>query len=344
MMTIALIGRRARLPFLWVTAGLVAAPLTGALLKGTLQQSENWPLWLAFTGSIIGAVGLLLPWELRLHRQPRLRELLMLAGAAMASSVLLLFDTPAYEPALFTAAVFLCTMVILFGHGVLGASIAAILLALRSVAAAVRVPDAPPTLFVDLYPIFIIALALTWLAYARHLARREAGFRANARTELRALQEQERLLADLRMRNSIVASGAHHVLERLVQTRTLTPELEREVRMAEAALRDHLRCPRLSEPGLTAEIRAARRRGVEVLLLGEGDTDRETIGRPLASALEQRLRTTDAGERVTIRLLPEHDDAEVSVVIDSAHEGASPSTAEPLRLDPHGRALTTPQG
>ncbi|CAN7170372.1 hypothetical protein LJR045_000302 [Microbacterium sp. LjRoot45] len=342
MSTAALIGRRARLPLLWVTAGLIAAPLAGALLKGTLLQPENWPLWMAFTGAVIGAAGLLLPWERRVHRQPRVRELLMLTGGAITSSVALLVGTPAYEPSLFTTAVFLCTMVILFGHGALGTCVAGILLAFRTVTASVRVPDAPVTFLVDLYPLFIVVLALAWLRYARHLARREAGFRANARAELRALQEQERLLADLRMRNSISASGAHHVLERVVQTRTLTPELEREVRMAEAALRDHLRCPRLSEPGLTAEIRAARRRGVEVLLLGEGDTDRETIGRPLASALEQRLRTTDAGDRVTIRLLPEDDDAEVSVVVDSDRDAASPFATEPLRLDPHGRALTTP--
>ncbi len=343
-MTVALVGRRARFPLLWIMTLLIATPFIGALTKDTLQRPENWPLWLAFAGALLGAAGLLLPWELRLHRQPRLRELLMLSGAATTSAVLLTFDTPAYEPALFTVSMFLCMMVILFGHGALGTGVALTIILVRAMVVVTRAPDASVATVIDLYAPFLIALGLVSLRYARHLARREAGFRANARTELRALQEQERLLADLRMRNSIVASGAHHVLERVVQTRTLTPELEREVRMAEAALRDHLRCPRLSEPGLTAEIRAARRRGVEVLLLGEGDTDRETIGRPLASALEQRLRTTHAGERVTIRLLPEHDDAEVSVVIDPAHESASPATAEPLRLDPHGRALTTPQG
>lgn len=318
-----LIGRGARGALLWISFVTLAAPVVGAAVKGSFARAENWPLHLAVLGALVGIVGLLLPWESRFRAGLQWRPIVIVAGAAVIGSVILLIGTPAYEPSMFTMAIALCSVVILSNHAKLGASVGFALIAVRGIAVMIIV-DSPGIFYViDIYPILMLSVALVWHAYARVRARREAGFRARAAVAFRRLRQQERELAQLSMQNSVASSGARYALERIVATGTLTPQLEFDIRIAEAALRDHIRCAVLEHPQLTSAITAARRRGATVLLLdaraGASSSD-AVIGDALARALEKCVSAASAEEPVTIRVLSGERGAPVavSVLIDRA--------------------------
>lgn len=318
-----LIGRGARGALLWMSFVVFLAPVVGAAVKGSFARAENWPLHLAVLGALVGIVGLLLPWESRFRTGLHWRPLVIVAGAVITASIVLLIETPAYEPSMFTMAIALCCVVVLSGHAKLGASVGFALIAVRGIAVVVIV-DSPGIFYVvDIYPILMLSVALVWHAYARVRARREAGFRARSALALRQLQQQEREVAQLRMQNSVASSGARYALERIVATGTLTPQLAFDVRIAEAALRDHIRCAVLEHPQLTSAITAARRRGATVLLLDartEASSSDAVIGDALARALEACVETASAEEPVTLRVLSGERGAPVavSVLIDRA--------------------------
>lgn len=108
------------------------------------------------------------------------------------------------------------------------------------------------------------------------------------------------------MDSALSSTGARTALERIVESTAVDDDLHRELRAAEAGLRDHLRCPCLEHPGLTPEIAAARLRGIEVVLLGpspseSGGTDRLTAA--LAGEVALVVRRAEPGDRITIRRL-----------------------------------------
>ncbi|MCK2037902.1 hypothetical protein KZC51_17370 [Microbacterium sp. SSW1-49] len=323
MSTRTLLGRGARGALLWISLVTLSAPVVGGMVKGSFARADNWPLHVAVVGALLGVTGLLLPWEARLRTGLQWRPLVIVAAAVITASVVLLIDTPAYEPSMFTMAVALCGFVILSGHAKLGATVGFVLIAARGIAV-VMIVDSPGILYVvDIYPILMLSLALVWLHYAHVRARREAGFRARSAIALRQLQKRERELAQLRMHTSVASSGARSALERIVATEELTPDLALDIRIAEAALRDHIRCAVLEHPQLTDAIAAARRRGASVLLLDARSGARpsgEQIGDGLAQELAACVRGASAQDQVTIRVLSGSpgDPVAVSVLIDRA--------------------------
>lgn len=318
MSTRTLLGRGARGALLWISVVTLAAPVAGAMVKGSFARAQNWPLHVAVFGALIGIIGMLLPWESRLRKYLRWRPVVIVFGAVITTSIVLLIETSAYEPPMFTLAIVLCSIVILSGHAIVGASVGFVLIAVRGIAVTIIV-DSPGILYVvDIYPILMLSIALAWRAYARTLLRQEAGFRARSAVALRQLRARERELAQLRMQSSVASSGARDALERIVAGGTFTPELAFDVRIAEAGLRDHIRCAVLEHPQLTPAITAARRRGATVLLLDTrtdvGPPD-AVIGDDLARALEKCVQTASAEEPVTIRVLSGERGAPVAVSV-----------------------------
>ena len=113
------------------------------------------------------------------------------------------------------------------------------------------------------------------------------------------------------------------VLGRTIETGgNLRPSEKAAARMAEQSLRDELRSPRLLDEGVRAEIDAARRRGMIVMLFDEGGLE------DLPTSALNDIRTELAGiihdagsERLIIRSSPHHDVA-VTVVGRRATVGA----------------------
>ncbi|MEU7144869.1 hypothetical protein ABZ942_35890 [Nocardia sp. NPDC046473] len=98
---------------------------------------------------------------------------------------------------------------------------------------------------------------------------------------------------------------ARPMLERIAAAVPFQPEEREECRLLEAELRDELRAPQLSTPELLAAARAARQRGVEVMLLDDGGLE------TTAALLCTRVRHVATREldnvrdgHITVRVLP----------------------------------------
>jgi len=94
-------------------------------------------------------------------------------------------------------------------------------------------------------------------------------------------------------------------------------ELE-QFALLEASLRDGIRAAGLSGSALAIETRAARERGVHVILLDDRGSDLTDAERALVeSALTEQLRATEVGT-ITARLSPYERDEIATIVVDEA--------------------------
>ena len=130
-----------------------------------------------------------------------------------------------------------------------------------------------------------------------HLTREAAERAATEAAELAETAERARRHAEL-------SETVGPLLERIASGAPISAEDRREFAVAEAELRDSLRARGLRMPVVTDAARAARRRGVDVVLLDDSGTnapgaDVEAFGTIVAETLKS---STDG--RVTARLLP----------------------------------------
>lgn len=89
--------------------------------------------------------------------------------------------------------------------------------------------------------------------------------------------------------------------------------------LLEAHLRDRLRAPGLDVPTIADAARAARARGVEVVLLDDSEAAEPLVGAArdrVTTAVVEALDTTDTGD-VRVRMLPAGRAATASVIVDS---------------------------
>jgi len=142
----------------------------------------------------------------------------------------------------------------------------------------------------------------------------EASVRSAAEAAgLAAAEERAGRLADLR--ETVVP-----LLERIAGDTPLTDEDRREFAVAEAELRDGLRARGLRQHRLVDAARAARSRGVDVVLLDDSDPDAldlDDLDRFADITVAALDNATDG--RVTARLLPPGRDSIGTVVADGTH-------------------------
>jgi len=136
--------------------------------------------------------------------------------------------------------------------------------------------------------------------------------------------ERQRRLAEL-------DAAATPLLTRLVSGAPLMDEDRREFAVVEAELRDGLRARTLTAPSVVEAVRAARRRGVDVVLLDDSDperlaaTDLETVITRVADTVSE----TSHG-RVVARLLPPGRSEVATILVetsDGTHRESVPPSA-----------------
>ncbi|MGA1836864.1 ATP-binding protein [Herbiconiux sp. 11R-BC] len=114
------------------------------------------------------------------------------------------------------------------------------------------------------------------------------------------------------------------MLDRLASGEPLTPTEARECAVLEGLLRDHYRGGRLAREPLTRAVMAARRRGVDVMLLDDGPA----LDEPELAAVVEWMRgelEQAASGRFTGRILPEGRETRASVVLgDTSRSFATP--------------------
>lgn len=126
--------------------------------------------------------------------------------------------------------------------------------------------------------------------------------------DIAALNERDRQLA-------LLDDLARPLLYRLSDSPQLTEQDQRACELLEAQLRDSIRAPALTDPWITIAARAARSRGVEVVLLDDHgltttpDRARERVLAAVVDALERAATGT-----LTIRILPPRRHALATIV------------------------------
>ncbi len=114
------------------------------------------------------------------------------------------------------------------------------------------------------------------------------------------------------------------MLDRLASGEPLTPTEARECAVLEGLLRDHYRGGRLAREPLTRAVMAARRRGVDVMLLDDGPALDETELAAMVDWMRGELEQAASG-RFTGRILPEGRETRASVVLgDTSRSFATP--------------------
>ncbi|WP_194836875.1 hypothetical protein [Nocardia sp. XZ_19_369] len=172
--------------------------------------------------------------------------------------------------------------------------------------AVVLASDGNPTVYVQaIVPLVNVAIAAAFAAIMRPTLRslHELEVESTARAVKQARLDAQN--AERKRQLDRLDRRARPMLERIAAAVPFQPDEREECRLLEAELRDELRAPTLSTPELLAAARAARARGVEVMLLDDGGL--ESAPTPLSTRVREvatrELDNTTHGQ-VTVRVLP----------------------------------------
>ena len=152
------------------------------------------------------------------------------------------------------------------------------------------------------------ALMLVFAGHAISKGIENAAKEALRYTDLRLDNEGQLVVskaaaAERKTRLDFALAGAFPMLETIVQKNgQLSDDEKKEARLLEAALRDEIRGRGLMSDEVRAAARAARERGVEVLILDEGGVDQMSLEdkRKIMGNVCEAIKVVDQG-RITLR-------------------------------------------
>ncbi|MFV0434345.1 MAG: hypothetical protein ACK5LO_10225 [Leucobacter sp.] len=176
----------------------------------------------------------------------------------------------------------------------------------------------PAELFAFLIlPVIAFTIGIVWrIALSSAVARERAHL---TEAELARLAAEAAEAATARDQGLIggVRAEAGPALEEIWRGQEIgDPEALRFAALAEG-IRDQIRSPSLRHPLLDGSIRAARGRGVRVLLLGSESAGDHRLGDALAIAVAETIAPVARGS-VTIRAIPQGQRAAISVLVSEA--------------------------
>lgn len=193
---------------------------------------------------------------------------------------------------------------------------------------------ASPTQFLDLLALPLLALAVggTWRGLLGRIVRRELAYHREVERAAVAAEIADASAAATQTELADIGGEVGGLLSAISAGSELDDELVTEIVLAEADLRDRLRSPDLRAPLLRAAIDRARRRGVQVLLLGNPAQEAAVTG-ALPENLAAAVDAVDSGT-VTLRTIPPGRTGAVSVL------HADDETQERLLFEADGRLLS----
>lgn len=153
-------------------------------------------------------------------------------------------------------------------------------------------------------PIAALTVGVVWLAMLRRTLARITAHRLEAAKSARA-EAAAGLAVRLRQRElADIAELAEPILSRIRVGEELTADDRLSAMLIEAQIRDRLRAKRLTTPAFVRVSRAARTRGVVVLLLDDGGPLAADINDSVEGVISEAIGGAVLG-RVTVRLEPE---------------------------------------
>lgn len=298
----------------WALSAVWALGVLHMVLNGRIDPLDP-RLLAAHTASLLGAFLLTAPGDRVLDR-PRA---IAVAAASLTTAVLVYSLQPPLEYLYtYNFGSYLVALLLVRGN-VLVAGIGSGLYLVSGWCWALLRPDATVTGVVSFMAVPTAAL-ITGIIWLVSLARTVA-----AERERRLEEAEARLAADLadqaaardRRELAEISGELGPLLLGIARGDPLDARVHRELRIAEATIRDRLRAPWSLHPVLAAAIAERRRAGVEVLLLGERAEPNARIRDELAAAIVAIIGAVEYGA-VTIRAVPRGRGPAISVLVESA--------------------------
>lgn len=276
-------GSLAAAPLVW--AATLAAAFLGVLALTTPGAHHLTPPVAGCTVAIAGAVAVAALWS-----SPGVTDLWALDFAA-----------------------YLATFLIVRGNVVAGVIGSALVPGMAALWAWPRQPSPQEWALLLGIPIGCFFAAAAWRLVLRRIVVRERVHRGEAARAAEHAEADAEALAATRAELAEISAQVGPLLERIAAGEPVDDDLRARLTFTEAGVRDRIRAPHLSHPDLVAAIEALRRRGVDVVLLGEDSGGSRQLSDALANAIAAAIAPVRAG-RVTVRRLPEGRPAAVSVV------------------------------
>lgn len=270
------------------------------VLSGLLDGAFSLSHPMQTVGACVALVGAVLLTTPGVGALAPSRALLVTACAASAAVLLLASGEVGGELWLVNFAAYLPALLIARGNPRIGL-LGGLVLVVTGAAVCIGI-GTPLGTIVEVFTIPLAALivGVLWFLMLRSIVAREQAHRSEAaRAAFSTRLAQEANAANIRELREI-CRDAEPLLEAVATGQPLSEELRREIAIVEAGIRDRIRSPGLQHPLLVEAITACRRRGVTVVVLGDGFED---AGDHLAAEVAAHLDGFDEGE-VTIRALP----------------------------------------
>lgn len=210
-------------------------------------------------------------------------------------------------------AAYLATFLIVRGNLVAGVIGGLLVPGIAAVWAAPQEPSPQQWALLLGIPIGCLLAASAWRLVLRWIVRQERLHRGTAARAAERAEADAVALAATRAELAAISADVTPLLERLCAGEPVEAGLRADLAFVEADVRDRIRAPHLQHPVLVPAIATLRRRGVEVVVLGEASEDAQGLSDGLATAIAAAIAPVTDG-RVTIRTLPAGRVAAASIV------------------------------
>lgn len=193
--------------------------------------------------------------------------------------------------------------------------------------------EASPTQYLDLLALPLLALAVggTWRWLLGRIVVREVTYNREVERAAMAAEIADASAAATQAELAEIGVEVGGLLTAISEGHPLDDDLVAEIVLAEADLRDRIRSPDLRDLALRAAIDRARRRGVQVLLLGSS-SQAGAVTDALSTALMKAIDAIESGT-VTLRAIPPGRQGAISLL------RADDETSERLVFAADGRLL-----
>lgn len=301
-------GARYTLVFVW------ALGIWSTLMQSALSQHLP-QLLLASALQLAAVILLTLPGARRLLRP----QGLICAAAAILAGLIVLFAVPMFEDLWpFNFASYLLALLTMRGN-VWEGTIGGLSLLVTAFVFGLTLGTAPSEIFEFLVlPTVAWAVGMVWRIALTIAVSRERVHLTEAQLSGLAAEAAEAATAkDQALINEVYAE-AGPALETIRRGQLIREAEALRLFVLAEGIRDRIRSPQLRHPLLDDTIRAARKRGVRVLLLGSDSAGSAALNEPLAQALAVTIAGVAQGS-VTVRANPDGRQAAVSLLIRDAN-------------------------
>ena len=317
----ALLGMNTRAA--WLLAGFYLCAEAALALSSAQRVHHLWPIGIALAAAASAAVALL---KVRPDPLPAFTTTALVVSLP-ASTALTLFNLPVPPVSVAQMWVFgTCTVTATFMcvRGRTGAAWVGLLsmIAVAMMWAGITGQGVFHGVSVSVINLGPLAMS-TFFAYTlRPAARTIFQLREESTRQAGSAAAAAAALDERRAQTQRLDQMVRPILETIAGPAPLDTDLRNDCRLVEAHLRDTLRAPILATEPVTTAAHAARRRGVEVVMVDDHGLDRlpVTARHRILSTIAAELDTTGAGS-VHIRILPPNRSISATIVINDPTSG-----------------------